>query len=376
MGIEIKPVKTKKDLKSFVMFPFDLYKGNKMWVPELIRDEMELFDPEKNPAFENSEAELFLAYKDGEPAGRVAAILSHVANEKYNTANLRFGWFECIDDAEVAGALFDAVEKYGKEKGMKTITGPLGFTDLDAEGLLIDGFDQLPTIASNFNYPYYPALIEGQGFEKEIDYHEYRSVVPKEGEIPEKLLRIADRILERGGLRILEFKKKKDLMGRARELFELLDEAFEEIYGAVPLTPAQKEYYVKKYIGFVHKDMVKAVVNKEDEMVGFMITMPSLTRGFQKARGRLFPFGWYHILKSMRTYEVIDFYLAGVKKKYRGLGVDLLMVMEIAKTCLKMGFKYSESNLELETNTKIQAQWKYFNPKQHKRRRIYRKEIR
>jgi hypothetical protein len=337
---------------------------------------MELFDPGKNPAFENSEAELFLAYKDGKPAGRVAAILSHVANEKYDTANLRFGWFECIDDAEVAGALFDAVETYGKEKGMKTITGPLGFTDLDAEGLLIEGFDQLPTIASNFNYPYYAALIEGRGFEKEIDYHEFRSVVPNETGIPEKLLRIADRILERGGLRILEFKKKKDLMVRARELFDLLDEAFEEIYGAVPLTPAQKEYYVKKYIGFVHKDMVKAVVNKEDEMVGFMITMPSLTRGFQKARGRLFPFGWYHILKSMRTYEVVDFYLAGVKKSYRGLGVDLLMVMEIAKTCLKMGFKYSESNLELETNTKVQAQWKYFNPKMHKKRRIYRKELR
>ena len=376
MGIEIKSVKNKKDLKTFVKFPFALYKGNEMWVPELIQDDMELFTPAKNPAFENSEAELFIAYKDGVPAGRIAAILSHVANKKYDTANLRFGWFECVNDADVSKALFAAVENYGKEKGMKTITGPLGFTDLDSEGLQIEGFDQLPTIASNYNFPYYAELVENCGFGKEIDYVEYRSVVPHETGMPEKLLRIADRIRERGSLRILKFKKKKELMGRARELFDLLDEAFEEIYGSVPLTTAQKEYYVKKYIGFVHKDMVKAVVNAKDEMVGFMITMPSLTRGFQKARGRLLPFGWYHILKSMRTYEVVDFYLAGVKNKYRGMGVDLLMVMEIAKTVLKMGFKYSESNLELETNNKVQAQWKYFNPRQHKRRRIYRKEIR
>jgi hypothetical protein len=267
------------------------------------------------------------------------------------------------------------VEQWGKELGMETMTGPHGFTDLDPEGLLIEGFDQMPTIASNYNHPFYQGFIEKYGFGKEIDYFEYRCKVPYETGLPEKLLRIADKIRERSTLRLVKFKKKKELLSRAEELFYLLDEAFEEIYGSVPLTERQVKYYVKKYMPFVHKDLIQCVVNKDDEMIGFMITMPSLTKGHQKARGRLLPFGWFHLLKALKTYEIIDFYLAGVKKKYRGLGVDLIMVMELSKIIMKMGFKYSESNLELETNTKIQAQWKYFNPTRHKTRRIFRKNI-
>jgi hypothetical protein len=316
-----------------------------------------------------------MAYQNGEPVGRVVGILSHVANEKYKTKNLRFGWFECIEDEEVAKALLGAVEQWGKELGMETLTGPHGFTDLDPEGLLIDGFDQMPTIASNYNHSYYQGFIEKYGFGKEIDYFEYRSIVPYETGMPEKMIRIADKVRERSSLRLLKFRNKKELMIRAEELFYLLDEAFEEIYGSVPLTEKQVKYYVKKYMPFVHKDLIQCVVNKDDEMVGFMITMPSLTVGHQKAKGRLLPFGWFHLLKALKTYEVIDFYLAGVKRKYRGLGVDLIMVMELAKIIMKMGFKYSESNLELETNTKIQAQWKYFNPTRHKIRRIFRKDI-
>jgi hypothetical protein len=376
MSVEVRAVESKKDFKTFVLYPYRLYKGNKYWIPQLIMDEKEVFNPKKNPAFGNADARLFLAFRDGKVVGRIVGILSHIANKKYGTKNLRFGWFESINDPEVSRALFGAAEQWGKEQGMTTMTGPHGFTDLDPEGMLIDGFDKMPTVASNYNFPYYQELTEKYGFEKEIDYHEFVAVVPHDTGIPEKLLRIADRIGERGGLRLLKFDNKKQLMTRAEELFYLLDEAFEEIYGSVPLTEKQVKYYVKKYIPFVHKDLVKAVVNERDEMVGFMITMPSLTRGFQKARGRLLPFGWFHLLKAIRTYEVLDFYLAGVRKKYRGVGVDLLMVVDIGKTALKMGFKYTESNLELETNTKVQAQWKFFNPTKHKHRRIFRKEIR
>jgi hypothetical protein len=375
MSIEVRAVESKKDFKTFIYYPYRLYKGNKYWIPQLIMDEKEVFNPKKNPAFENADARLFVAFRDGKAAGRIVGILSHIANKKYGTRNLRFGWFECINDPDVSRALFTAAEQWGKEQGMKTMTGPHGFTDLDPEGMLIEGFDKMSTVASNYNFPYYQELTEQHGFEKEIDYHEFIAVVPHDTGLPEKLLRIADRIGERGGLRLLKFDNKKQLMTRAEELFYLLDEAFEEIYGSVPLTEKQVKYYVKKYIPFVHKDLVKVVVNNKDEMVGFMITMPSLTRGFQKAKGRLFPFGWFHILKAIRTYEVLDFYLAGVRKKYRGVGVDLLMAVDIGKTVLKMGFKYTESNLELETNVKVQAQWKHFNPIKHKHRRIFRKNI-
>ena len=245
MSIQVKTVKEKKGLDTFIKLPFQIYKGNKQWIPQLIIDDRELFNPKKNPAFENADTKLFIAYQNENPVGRVAGILSHIANAKYKTKNMRFGWFECIDDADVAGALFKAVEDWGRQTGMKTITGPQGFTDLDPEGMLVEGFDKLPTIASNFNHPYYQKLVEGCGFEKEIDYLEFRAMVPKKGEFPEKLSRIVEKLRERSNMRVLEFKNKKELTKRAEELFYLLDEAFEEIYGSVPLTAKQVKYYVK-----------------------------------------------------------------------------------------------------------------------------------
>jgi hypothetical protein len=375
MPIEIKTVESKKDLKRFIKFPFEIYKDNEFWVPPLIMDDMELFNPKKNPAYESAETHLLMAYKNGKPVGRIAGILSHAANQKYNTKNLRFGWFDFIDDFEVVQALLNAIEKWGKEKGMETITGPHGFTDLDPEGALVEGFDQLATISVYYNHPYYPGLIEKYGLAKEIDYVEFKSIPPHETGIPEKLLRIGEKIKERSGIKIYKFKNRREVMRRAKEIFYLLDEAFEEIYGSVPLSEKQIMYYVKKYIGFVNKDLVKLAVDENNQAIGFMITMPNLSKAFQKAKGKLFPFGWFHILRALSHYEVIDFYLAGVKKKYRGAGVDLLMVLDIVQVALQKGFKYSESNPELETNKKVQAQWKYFNPTQHKRRRIYKKSI-
>lgn len=376
MSVDIKVVETKKDQKKYAKFPFALYKGNEYWVPQLITDELEIFNPAKNPAYSYSETKQFLAYKDGEIVGRVAAILNNAANKKYNTKNLRFGWFDAIDDKEVVKALFDAVEAWGKEKGMETLTGPHGFTDLDPEGMLIEGFDQLPTIAVYYNYPYYQGLMEGYGFEKEIDYKEYRAKAPlSQDDVPDKVLRLGERIKKRSALTMINFKSRKHMMSRAKEIFQLVDEAFDEIYGSVPLTREQIDYYVKKYISFAEPDLIQVAENSEGKIVGFMIALPSLSRAFQKAKGRLFPFGLFYLLRALKKNDTMDFYLAGVSKKYRGQGVDLMMVMETIKACIRRGFLYAESNPELENNEKIQAQWKYFDPVQHKRRRIFRKNI-
>jgi GNAT superfamily N-acetyltransferase len=375
MSVEIRLVETKRELKTFIRVPFEIYKGDPYWVPPLMMDDLDTFSPRKNPAYEHAEARLFLAYKDGKAVGRIIGILSHAANDKYNTKNLRFGWFETINDYEVARALLLAVENWGKELGMETMTGPHGFSDLDPEGMLVEGFDQLPTISVYYNFPYYPEFVEKYGFEKEIDYLEFRSINPQETGIPPKLLRLGERIKERSGVKVHKFKSKRELKKRTVDLFHLLNDAFDEIYGSVPLTEKQIKYYVKKYFSFVDKDLIQLAVDEKDEAVGFMIAMPSLSKGFQKAKGRLLPFGWFHILKSLKNYEVLDLYLAGIKKSYRGQGIDLLMVLEVLQAALKKGVKYAESNPELETNKKIHAQWKYFNPTQHKRRRIYKKDI-
>ncbi len=376
MTVSVSPATTRNEMLEFVRIPFSLYRESPFWVPPLIRDELETFDKSRNPAFETAEARFFIARKGQQPVGRIAAIISHAANQKYQTANLRFGWFESVEDYEVAAALFDAALSWGQERGMTTITGPLGFTDLDPEGMLVEGFDKLATIAGVYNFPYYPQFLERYGFTKEIDYLEFLTKVPLETGIPEKLLRLSERVRERGGLRVVEFRNKKELVARrGAELFHLLDEAFEEIYGAVPLNERQVQYYIRKYLTFVDKDLIKVVVNQKDEMVGFMIALPNLSRGFQKARGHLFPFGWWHILRDMRKSDVLDFYLAGIRKPYRGQGVDLLMTVSITQAALKRRFVAAESNHELETNTSVQAQWKYYNPTIIKRSRIFKRDI-
>lgn len=376
MSIEIKEVKSKREIKKFVKVPFPIFKGNDMWIPRLIREEMEIFDPKKNPAFENAEARLFIAYRDGKPVGRVAAILSHIANEKFETKNIRFGWLDMIEDYEVAKTLLDTVAQWGKELGMETMTGPHGFCDFDPEGMLVEGFDQLPVNFVIHNYPYYVEFCEKYGLEKDVDYVELKTYPPYEEGIPPKLLRLGERIKERSNVRVVKFNSKKELMAYADDILKLLDEEYKDLYGVVPLSDKQIQYYVRKYFPFVDKDLVKVAVNEKNEVVGFLITMPSLSRAFQKAKGRLLPFGWYHILiKAMKNMKILDFYLAGIKKKYQGQGIDLLMVLEIVDTCMDMKIEWAESTPELESNKKIQAQWKYFNPILHKRRRIYKKNI-
>lgn len=365
----------RRGIKEFINFPHGLYKDEPRWIPMQKRQELGLFDPRVNPSFADAEMKMFLAEEDGRPLGRVAAILSHAANRKYDTRNLRFGWLEMENRQDVASELFREVERWGRERGMVSMTGPMGFTDLDPEGLLVDGFDQVPTVASNFNPPYYDKLMLGAGFGKEIDYVEFRVRIPENRAIPDKLITLSERIRERSHFRVLRFSSRRELMRRGEDLLTLLDESFDEVYGSVPLSSTQKRYYLKRYISFANPRLVLAVVDDREEMIGFMVAMPSLTEGFRRARGRILPLGWWHILRAFRSRHTLDFYLAGIKKKYRGTGIDLLMLIEIARTAMDMGFQYAESNLELETNAKIHAMWKYFNPVQHRRRRIYRREL-
>jgi hypothetical protein len=375
MGLEISEVRGRRDLRRFVAFPMSLYRGNACFVPQLLRDEIEILSPDRNPAFEKAEARLFLAIRDGRIVGRIAGILSHAANEKWHTRNIRFGWFDTIDDLEVARGLLQAVEAWGRERGMETITGPQGFTDFDPEGMLVEGFDEVGTIATLYNHPYYPRLVEALGFTKDVDYIEFEARAPAGG-IPERMARLADWSMKRNGVHLARYPSLRAARReRQQELFDLLDEAYAELYGTAPLTDRQKAYYANKYLPFVNLELLPMAVNDEGKLVGVIVAMPSLTRAFQKARGRLLPFGFLHILLALRRFKRLDFYLAGIKQEYRGRGVDLVMVLSVFRNALRHGAAVAESNPELETNRKIQAEWKFVDTRQHKRRRIYRRAI-
>ena len=376
MSVEIRTVKSGWDRRAFVRLPFKLYRGNSCWVPPLIRDELDTFNPKKNPAFHQAEARLFMAYRHGQPVGCVAAILSHAANEKYHTRNMRFGWFETVEDYEVAEALLRAVEAWAKERGMDTITGPHGFTDLDHQGMLIEGFDRLPTISVYYNPPYYPEFVQRYGFEKEIDYVEFLSHFPVEEGFGPRITALVDKIKKRGEVRLLEFKNMKEALTRADELFDVLNETYGDIYGTTPLDEEQKRYYTKKYISFLDLKFLRVAVNRQNEMVGFFIAMPSLSRAFQKARGRLLPFGWFHILRALKArQETLDFYLVAVKPSYRIKGVMPLMVSDLLYMAMENGFKEGESSPMLETNTPVLGLHHYAAYELHKRRRIYKKKV-
>lgn len=375
MNLRIVEVNTKKQITDFVKFQIDHYKGNPYYVPPLVADEVSTFLKEKNPAFDTADAQLFLAYKGDKIVGRIGAIVSQVANKKYNYKNCRISWIEFIEDYEVAKLLLDTAIEWGKKRGMTTVSGPHGFNDFDQQGMLVEGYDKLATIASFYNYAYYPEYMERYGFEKEVDYVEFWSTTPKIEDIPEKLFRVNDYVMKRNKFKFIEYPKVKDYIKRGREIFALLETSFEENFGTVPLSERQMDYYVKKYLMFLNPRLIKLVEDEQGALVGFLITMPNLSTAMQKSKGKLFPFGIFHILKALKTYEVLDFYFAGVRKDCRGKGVDAVMATEIVKTAMSMGFKHAESNQELEDNSLVQAMWKFYSPVLHKRRRIFKKKI-
>lgn len=379
MAISIKLVdkKNKQELKTFIRFNYELYKNNPYSVPDLYQDMLNTFNPKINAAFEFCEADYFLAYKDGKLVGRVAAFINKKANETWEKNEVRFGWIDFVDDLEVSKALLDTVEKWGKERGMATILGPLGFTDFDAEGMLIEGYDQLSTMATIYNYPYYPEHMGKLGFEKDADWVEYKIYIPEDG-IPEKHRRISEIIMKKYDLRILKCKSSKMLAcGYGQAIFDLMNEAYAPLYGYSELSQGQIDQYIKMYLPIVDLRMIPLIVDREGKLIGVGISMPSLSIALQKAKGKLFPFGWFHLAKSLfiKRSKVLDLLLVAVKPEYQNKGVNALLFYDLIPVLHKMGFEYGESNPELEMNGKVQSQWSYFKREQHKRRRAYKKTI-
>ncbi len=376
MAITIKKVETRKDLDAFIKFTNRLYKGNAFFVPNLHLDMLNTLDKRKNPAFEFCEADYFLAYKDGKVAGRIAAIINKRANTVWGKKETRFGWIDFIDDVEVSRALLETAAQWGKERGMEYLQGPLGFTDFDPEGMLVEGYDQLSTMSTIYNYPYYPRHMEQLGFEKDVDWVEYKIYVPDS--IPEKYKRIAELVQKKYNLKIKKYTSSKALArDYGQKIFQLMNEAYTPLYGFAPLSEGQIELYIKMYLPVIDLRMVTLILDSDDNLVGVGISMPSLSRALQKAKGRFFPFGWYHVLKALfiRHAPVLDLLLVAIKPEYQNKGVNALLFSDLIPVYQQMGFKYAESNPELEQNGKVQAQWEYFDTELHRRRRAYIKAI-
>ena len=377
MSVEIKKVTTKSELKRFIRFNYEFYKHNPYSVPDLYDDMLNTFSPKKNAAFEFCEADYFLAMRDGKIVGRVAAIINRRANETWNRKTVRFGWIDFIDDMEVSTALIDTVKQWGKERGMTEIEGPLGFTDMDAEGMLGEGFDQLSTMATIYNYPYYPQHMERLGLSKSADWVEMKIYVPDA--IPEKHRRISDIIAKRYNLHIRKLKSRKEIRetGVAHDIFRLINDAYTPLFGYSRMTERQIDQYVNMYVPVLDLRMVSIVENEQNEIVAVGISMASLSEALQKAKGRLFPFGWYHLLKALKWKrpKVLDLLLVAVRPDYQGKGVNALLFTDLIPVYKELGFEYAESNPELEMNEKVQNQWQYFKTEQHKRRRCFKADI-
>lgn len=379
-SVQIKRVETKKDLKAFIECHYDLYEGNQYDAPNLYSDELNTLSKDKNAAFDFCEAEYFLALKEGKVVGRVAAIINNKANEKWDKKDVRFGWIDFIDDIEVSKALLKAVEDYGREKGMTSVVGPLGFTDMDPEGMLTWGFDQLGTMATIYNYDYYPKHMEKLGgWEKDNDYVEYRLDVPETA--PEKYTKIAEMVEKRYNLHARKLTKKEIFEGGyGKKLFDLINVTYSHLYGFSELSERQIDQYVKMYFPLADLDLITVVEdgNKDNQLVGLAITIPSLTRALQKChRGRLFSFGWWHLLRAIKFHktEVVDLLLIGVLPEYRSKGANSLVFADLIPRYVKYGFKWGETHVEMETNESVQSQWGPLDPTMHKKRRCYRKAI-
>lgn len=376
MAITIKKVTSRKELKTFIRFNYELYKNNPYSVPDLLGDMLNTYDRNKNAAFEFCEADYFLAYKDGRLVGRVAAIINHRANERWKVKNVRFGWIDFIDDEEVSAALLQTVENWGRERGMEAMQGPLGFTDMDAEGMLVEGFDQLSTMATIYNYPYYSKHMERYGMEKDVDWVEYRIKVPTDE--PDKHKRISALVQKKFGLQIKKYKSSKKIAREyGQKIFELINEAYAPLYGYSPLSEGQIRQYVKMYLPILDLDMVTLVTDAEDELVAVGVSMPSLSEALQKAKGKFFPFGWFHLLKALfwKHPDTLDLLLVAVKPEYKNKGINGLLFSDLIKVYNQKGYVWAESNPELEMNEAVQRQWDYFEHTQHKRRRAYKKAL-
>jgi GNAT superfamily N-acetyltransferase len=353
-------------------YPLRLYKKHKYWVPPLLMEERGLLNPKRNPAYEHCKVKLFMAYRDGKPVGRVAAIINQKYIEKWGNRYCRFGWLDFIDDREVSKALMDAVEEWAKSEGLTAVHGPMGFTDLDREGMLIEGFEEVGTMATYYNHPYYPEHMEALGYRKDVDWVEFELKVPEE--VPEKVLRVQELVMKRSKVRLFRGSKKQHLR-YARGLFDVVNETYKDLYGVVHLTEKQIKAYTKQYFGFLDTDFVRLFINEKDEVIGFGLIMPSLSRALQVSRGRVFPFGFIPLLWALKRPKRIDFLLVAVLPEYQAKGLVATLMTEVTANAIKKGIITAETNPELETNTDVQAMWKHYDARQHKRRRAFIKEL-
>lgn len=376
MSIQIKTVSSRGEMKTFARFGNRLYKGNKYYVPSMPFDDLNTFDKDKNGAFEFSEAEFYLAYKDGKVVGRVAAIINHKANDAWKVKQVRFGWIDFIDDIEVSAALLNAVEEFGKAHGMTQIVGPLGFTDFDPEGMLVEGFDRVSTMALIYNYPYYPEHMKKLGYYKETGWVEYRITIPDA--LPEQHVRLAELVKKRYNLKVRKMtvrQIKKENYGR--KLFKLINETYCVLYGYSLLSEKQIDQYVDTYLSLVDAKMLTFVEDADGDLIGAGISIPSLAEPLQKCNGEIFPFGWWYLLKTMfiKKPDTLDLLLIGVRPDYQNRGVNSLVFVDLFENYRKLGFKYAETNANLETNVKVQAMWDPFEKELHKRRWVFGKDL-
>lgn len=374
--IEIKKIEpTKGNLKRFTEFQIDLYDGNPWFVPPLVSDDVATLDPKENPAFDFCESAYFMAYRDGKAVGRIAGIINRQVNEKAHSRTARFGFVDFIDDHEVSAALFKAAEDWARSKGMEKIIGPLGFTDLDHEGMLVEGFEELSTMATIYNYPYYPEHMERLGYKKESDWLEFQMEVPDA--IPDKYNRIAEIVKKKFGLRVLKYSSRKRIKKEyGHALFHLVNDAYKNLYQYSTLTERQIEYYINIYLGLLNLELVTLVVDEAGKLVGVGISMPSMSRALQKSKGKMLPLGWYHLLKGLKgKNDRVDLLLVAVHPDYQNKGVNALLFQDLIPYYIKNGYRYAESNPEMETNSKVQSQWEYFTTRQHRRRRSFEKKL-
>ncbi len=371
--VEVKQAVSKADLKKFVTFPFSLYKDSPYWVPPLIKGEMETFDPAQNPVFDHADAWFFMAYKDGKIVGRLVAMINHIEVNEQKIRKMRFGWFDFIDDPAVSEALIQKVEELGRKHKMDFMEGPVGFSNLDKVGVLVEGFDHIGTMITWYNYPYYQAHYERLGFIKEKGYDE--SKFPRSNVDPALFQRVNQLIKKRYGLREMNFTKTSEIMPWVDQMFDLFNDSYARLSSFVPITPIQKAYFKKKYIGFINPEYIKFVVDSSDKIVAFAIVMPSFSEALQKARGKLFPFGWYHLLRAKKHNKDVIFYLIGILPEYQNKGVTSIIFNEYHETFEKRDIQTCYRTPELEDNIPIKQIWKHFNPEVYKKRRTYKKAL-
>ena len=377
----IKKVSNRREMKAFVRFNYELYKDCPYAVPDLLEGTLDTFNPRKNAAFDFCEADCFLALREGKIVGRIAAIINHKANRTWGTNNARFGWIDFVDDEEVSRALLEAAEKWGRDHGCDKLTGPLGFTDMDPEGMLTGGYDQLSTMSTTYNYPYYPKHMERLGYAKEVDWVERKILTPEKDRPAhmDKYFRVAEMSAKRYNLHIRKFKNAREIRqgGWAQKIFDVVNKAYAPLYGYSEMTPKQIEQYVREYMPFLDMRLVTTVEDADGRIVAMGVGMPSLSRAIQKAHARLFPFGWIHLAKALyfKHADIVDLLLVAVLPEYQNKGVNAMLFADLIPVCQQMGFKFGETHPQLETNEKSQGQWAYLDAEIHKRRRCWQKPL-